>query len=107
MSKNGYSGLCSTCEGRATCTYPHYGDRPTLFCEEFDGLAANLAADAASAGRFSWGGEGRVSVVAQEHRVEVKRRPSPYKGLCSTCDNQETCAFTKPPGGVWHCEEFA
>ena len=53
MSKNGYRGLCSTCEGRATCTYPHYGDRPTLFCEEFDGLAANMAADAASAGPAS------------------------------------------------------
>ena len=106
MSKNGYRGLCSTCEGRATCTYPHYGDRPTLFCEEFDGLAANLAADAASTGRFSWGGEGRVSVVAQEHRVEVRRKQSRYKGLCATCENQETCTFPKSADGVWHCEEF-
>jgi hypothetical protein len=27
-------------------------------------------------------------------------------GLCSTCENSETCTFQKPEGGVWHCEEY-
>lgn len=107
MTKNGYSGLCSTCEGRATCTYRHYGDRPTLFCEEFDGLAANLTADAASAGRLTWGGEAGVYILAQEHRLEVRQKQSRYKGLCATCENQEACTFPKSVGGVWDCGEFA
>lgn len=107
MKKNGYGGLCSTCEGRKTCTFPHYNERPTLFCEEFDGLAANLAADAVSAGRFVWGSSRLASELRQERKVEVTRKKSPYKGLCSICDSQDICTFPKPAGGVWHCEEFS
>ena len=33
--------------------------------------------------------------------------PPQEAGLCATCDNRNTCTFPKPPGGVWHCEEFA
>ena len=105
-TKDGYSGLCSTCEHRATCTYPHYVDRPTLFCEEFDGLSDNLAAAAGPAGRFEWGSGRPTSEVRQEQKMEVIRKKSPYKGLCSTCDSQDTCTFPKSADGVWHCEEF-
>ena len=37
-SKNPYRGLCATCPGWATCTYPIPDNRPVLFCEEFEGL---------------------------------------------------------------------
>ncbi len=105
MKKMEHGGICSTCEGRATCTYPIPKDRPVLFCEEFEGLCDNLTA-AAGTGQFMWGGGGRVSVEMPRHRVEVRRKQSPYKGLCATCESQAACTFPKSAGGVWHCEEF-
>ena len=29
-----------------------------------------------------------------------------YRGLCSNCEERRSCAFPKPEGGVWHCEEY-
>jgi len=29
-----------------------------------------------------------------------------HTGLCSICENRPACAFPKPEGGVWHCEEY-
>ncbi|HTS66225.1 MAG TPA: hypothetical protein VMS37_25420 [Verrucomicrobiae bacterium] len=29
-----------------------------------------------------------------------------FLGLCSNCDNRETCVYPKPEGGVWRCEEY-
>ena len=28
------------------------------------------------------------------------------RGLCSICEDREVCAFPKPEGAVWHCEEY-
>ncbi len=103
MSKNGYGGLCSTCGGRGTCTFPHHEDRPRIFCEEFD---------------WEWHRERELDAVARlMHRrpvayppaVEPRREPrreSRYRGLCATCDKQAECMFPKSGEGVWHCEEF-
>lgn len=107
MTKNEYRGLCSTCEGRATCTYTHAKGQPVLFCEEFDGLCDNLTAAAGGDCRFLWGNDLRMSRGRSERRVEVRQKPSPYEGLCATCESQDTCAFPKPSGGVWHCEELS
>ena len=98
MTKNGYSGLCATCEGRAKCTYPHDEDRPTLFCEEFDWWW-QYRMEAAAVARL------RAPKPAR-HVSEVRETLSRYIGLCRTCEHQETCTFPKPAGGVWHCEEF-
>jgi hypothetical protein len=97
MGHNGYRGLCVTCEGRATCTYPHHQGQFVLFCEEFD-----------------WAWQHRMEMAAltplqrkpQPVVAEKKRTPSRYRGLCSTCAKQEECVFPKPAGGIWHCEEF-
>jgi hypothetical protein len=29
-----------------------------------------------------------------------------FLGLCRNCENRRTCAFPKPEGGIWHCEEY-
>ena len=99
MSKNEYSGLCSTCDGRATCTFPNYADRPRLFCEECDWWSQYRMETAAKAKHLPQKAEARSP-------VEV-RRTSKYKGLCATCDNQDGCTYPKPTAGVRHCEEFA
>jgi hypothetical protein len=100
MSTNGYFGLCSTCEGRATCTYPHLADRPTLFCAEFDWMWQHRMQTAV-----------RAEPVAPRREVRSDnpgKKTSKYKGLCATCEKQETCTFPRGVGeSVWHCEEFA
>ena len=101
-----YRGLCATCEHRTTCTYPHPKDRPVLFCEEFEGLCDNLIAAAGPISPLLRAAQTQTTGVRHEPRIEVRDKPSPYKGLCRTCENRETCTFPKPPDGVWHCEEF-
>ena len=97
MGHNGYRGLCVTCEGRATCTYPHHDGRVVLFCGEFDWI---------------WHRRMEMAAVNPPVRspappvVEMKQAPSRYRGLCSTCARREECVFPKPAGGIWHCEEF-
>jgi hypothetical protein len=98
MSQNGYGGLCSTCDGRATCTFPRYEGRPRIFCEEFD-WAWQRRMELSAAARLT---ERRP--VAQP--AAVPRKESRYKGLCATCDEQNKCTFPKSGEGVWHCEEF-
>jgi hypothetical protein len=43
--------------------------------------------------------------VSQE-RVTVADSEAPH-GLCVDCIHRETCAFPRPHGGVWRCEEYA
>ncbi len=98
MKRKEYRGLCSTCEGRADCTFPHHNGRPTLFCEEHD-----------------WWWQYRMEAAAIAKLLAPRPRPpepvatekpSQYKGLCRTCEHRETCTYPKPEGGVWHCDEF-
>lgn len=101
MNTREYYGLCSTCEGRATCTYPQDPDRPKLFCEEFDWWAQRRMQSAAQA---------RINpplTTPEVRTTEAAQTTSKYKGLCATCENQAECTFPKSAGGVWHCEEFA
>ena len=93
-----YRGLCRTCVGRATCTYPRPKDRQVMFCAEFDGEVLNPAKPFITVSGIPW--EPRVQMAEQ------KRERSSRKGLCRTCERGESCTFPKPPGGVWHCEEF-
>lgn len=87
-----YPGLCRTCTHAPNCTFPRSGNRPLVFCDEFDG------------------------VVDIKPRHSVKSRPPKaplpvldrgrFRGLCLICEKRETCTFPKPEGGVFHCEEF-
>ena len=33
--------------------------------------------------------------------------PGSVRGLCATCAKRSSCAFQRPEGGVWHCEEYS
>ncbi len=86
-------GLCIACRKDPACRYLRYAARPVLQCEEFEGFEPRAKGSEAS---------------------EVPDAPSPgpdpiqaeVKGLCISCANRCTCAFPKPAGGIWHCEEF-
>jgi DNA-binding NtrC family response regulator len=55
-----------------------------------------------------------VELYGADPQVSAVPRPSSdngehstkFLGLCSNCDNRETCAYPKPEGGVWRCEEY-
>lgn len=33
-------------------------------------------------------------------------RKNKLKGLCGNCDFADTCIYTKPAAGIWHCNEY-
>ena len=104
-SKNPYRGLCGTCPGWATCTYPIPSSRPVLFCEEFEGLSDNGAGPLIPATLLARAAQGQTGSMQYEPRYEVSEKPSPYRGLCRACSKQEVCTFPRPADGVWNCEE--
>ena len=91
-------GLCSTCVGAETCTYPRDLSRPVLQCEEFEGIEAGPRRNHDVA--ISVPVHARVST-----RVEADTA-GPIMGLCSNCECRETCVYPKREGGVWRCEEY-
>ncbi|NNE09590.1 MAG: hypothetical protein HKN20_13605 [Gemmatimonadetes bacterium] len=89
------SGLCSTCTQAAVCTFPREFDRPIMFCDEFEGEKkppVHVVRQSAA-----------TVEVAEFVAAEAAVMP---RGLCRTCDHQETCTFPRPESGVWFCEEF-
>jgi hypothetical protein len=44
-----------------------------------------------------------IALLAAEPGEEVQAR---FKGLCSNCDRRHDCTFSKPVGGVYHCDEY-
>ncbi|MBN2452626.1 MAG: hypothetical protein JXR77_19740 [Lentisphaeria bacterium] len=89
-------GLCGTCLHRANCVLGEGLGSPVWYCEEFDDgavAAVDMPAKEAPAVRGK-----------QARRASVLRQTM---GLCSNCEHRDTCRLTRPPGGVWHCEEYA
>jgi hypothetical protein len=90
------SGLCLSCRNAPTCTFLRDPKRPVLQCDEFDGFESPLR---------------RSKNFPHESIMDFKSNPGKkglgsYKGLCSICEDRETCTYPKPEGGVWHCEEY-
>ncbi|HYK90336.1 MAG TPA: hypothetical protein VE398_16290, partial [Acidobacteriota bacterium] len=86
-------GLCIACRKDPACTYPRDASRPVLQCEEFEGYEPRAK-----------GSEGGVECGIG--RPGVDPLSVEERGLCCTCANRNSCAFPKPAGGIWHCEEF-
>lgn len=93
-----YSGLCLCCLCSSVCTYPRDPGRPVLQCEEFEGI--------------SMPENKTMGCVVPPHVYHISESAlgpqnlSAIRGLCASCDGLNTCAYPKPEGGVWHCEEF-
>ena len=86
-------GLCSTCNNSPSCLfYQRNGSRVVWYCELFD--------DYVSIPELLPKAEKKVESKTEE------TSKSKFEGLCKNCENQDTCAFPKPAGGIWHCEEY-
>jgi hypothetical protein len=83
-------GICSTCNHLADCAYRFRNGAPIWFCEEFDDSVEPARAPMSD-------------TLALEPEPNGKEK---FLGLCMNCELRHTCAFPKPEGGVWHCEEY-
>lgn len=81
-------GLCSTCIHTEDCIYAHNSESIILQCEEFDGYE-----------EVKKSRENFTGTVRNKNEEEMT-------GLCANCANRDSCTFSKPEGGVWHCEEY-
>jgi hypothetical protein len=85
-------GVCAACVYGNECAFEAEAGRAILQCEQFE-----------------------MAFPAEEVRpTRTQSRTSPrngkdsskYAGICSNCENRETCSYPKPEGGVWRCEEY-
>jgi hypothetical protein len=90
-----YRTLCSSCRHASTCTFPRDPKRPSIYCEEFE-------IETAPPGKTAKDQRSRLTEAA----AAKAKASTTLTGLCSDCENNQTCAFPKPEGGVWHCEEY-
>ena len=84
------SGLCINCLNARECSYRVNHMRPIIFCEEF--LCANPS-------------ESKYTITGSVSKVENPIN-SPAKGICSNCENIETCSLQKTDNTVIYCEEY-
>ena len=91
-SRSEARGLCAVCEHDPGCIYSVNSDGMVLQCEQFQ-MPLLQPADPA------------VSISPRPSSTNG-RNSAKYPGLCSNCDNRETCTYPKPEGGVWRCEEY-
>ena len=97
MSENNikHRGLCSTCKNASFCAFPRDPDKPVFYCEEFE-------IEKPAPRRTTR----KERPQATESYVTEGKDTTKSIGLCSDCDNRQTCVFPKAEGGVWHCEEY-
>ena len=91
-SRSEARGICATCEHASDCIYRANSSGTILQCEEFQ-MPLPRPTDPP------------VSVRPRPTSNDGKHSTK-FLGLCSNCDNRETCTYTKPEGGVWRCEEY-
>lgn len=85
-------GICTTCNNARTCVHLKGNTGFAIWdCENFDDFVPPTANPR----------------VLHEAGVRTEESYSAYLGLCMNCAVRETCVYSKPEGGVWHCEEYA
>ena len=93
-----YNEICTTCNNSKICTVKKTKQGPVWFCEDFDDY-------------FQVKESGLYETTLQPvgippDEIIAGNGTKEIKGLCSNCESLPTCKFTKPNGGVWHCEEY-
>ena len=84
------SGLCINCLEVQECKYRVNHTKPIIFCEEFS--CTDLS-------------ESKNNITREIPEIENSINSS-LKGICSNCDNVETCNLQKPGANVMNCEEY-
>jgi hypothetical protein len=90
--------LCCTCIHYPNCSFRKLSTAPILFCEEFRITAPK--------DELIKTGKTPSDSYRMSRTTKGKAEPA-LQGLCCNCANRSTCGYIKPPGGVWHCSEYA
>lgn len=81
-------GLCVTCKHSSSCMYAKSAKGSISNCEEFENEESSVSF--------------KTAIKETMKEISIDNRA----GLCSNCDNKETCTFERSESGVWHCEEY-
>ena len=91
-------GICVNCVRMELCTSRKNWIGPIRDCEDFeDRRTAALELEV----------ESQSSAMNQSIDFSALEEIELYKGICSNCDNQETCGYRTPGQDVWYCEEYS
>ena len=92
---SGAGGVCLACKFDPDCIYEATDGRVALECEQFEMAFLKPPTPTPSIH------ENQLRNIPRQGKES-----NGYRGLCSNCDNRETCIHPKPEGGVWRCEEY-
>ena len=95
--ETGTVGLCSTCENAGFCVYRSMRGGDAQFCELY---TRARSADSANPDD----GTDRTADAARP--PESGPGNGRVRGLCVNCLHRGSCALPKPPGGIWHCDDY-
>jgi len=95
IDKAELKGLCQNCRHQAACALWRNPSESVVHCEEYE--VAGAVAKAA----------GESFKLPSRQGKKTGSGDTKFKGLCVNCENRKTCTLSKPPGGVWHCEEYS
>ncbi len=86
------ASLCANCRHLGDCTFLARASNPVQNCELYEcGLSEKP----------------RLMVVKRTGAaVEAPENEDDLLGLCTTCENLNSCHLPKPASGVWMCEEY-
>jgi len=92
------TGLCVTCKNGLICGLSYRNPTPVLQCNEFEiieykSLRASRKRESAR----------RMRDSREDMRKDDRGK---YLGLCANCELRDSCCFTKPLSGIWHCNEY-
>ncbi len=94
-----YLGICSTCNYAPDCAHRLRNSGVAIWeCENYDDYVHFDGAE------INGGLSTVLPAPRKSHRPEFDAIE--YRGLCRNCDKRDECSYTKPEGGVWHCEEY-
>jgi hypothetical protein len=71
------------------CVAPRASESPAWECETYQAAKPE-----------------RIRPSTSSKRQDRFRHENEPRGLCSDCELRRDCAFSKPEGGVWHCELY-
>ena len=92
--------LCINCTYSFGCGFRNLSASSIIFCQEFA-----LMTDPVS--RVGENEKFHSPLFARDQPDTSEADASEMMGLCRNCLNHRKCIYSKPTGGVWHCEEYA
>ena len=92
------TGLCVTCRNGVGCQYSSRSSTPVLQCNEFEIIEYKSPR--------AFGKKESAPRMRDSREDGNKEDIGRHLGLCVNCELRASCCLTKPPSGVWHCNEY-